>query len=334
MTITTFGSDLGKALYHAVWQLVRDTFFDTNRLSHWDAYEHQFASQIIDEPSALRCIDEMLSSLGDPYTERIVARASAPAVGQSATSADAVPAQETAEKQQPEPVMAVLRPDGMGYIRILSFDRADIFELVKAGVQKISGCDGVVLDLRQNSGGRMHEALASCGFFLKDGLLATLELRNEDGLTKMQYALSPTEFFANETRPDGTSHSEMYERPEPMFAGKPIVLLINRRTASSGEMMTAALVQNGEEGKVCLVGSGETPGKGIGQNDYTFLEGHVRIRITRTRWFTPGGEWLGNCGQTERNGIAPEVVVENDRGVEGVQAAFRELRRMLDADKS
>jgi C-terminal processing protease CtpA/Prc len=325
MSITTSASDLGRELYHAIWQLVGQTFFDTKRLFNWHSREHQFDHLIVDEETALRYTDEMLASLGDTYTERVIAAPEACVNEETAAS--------TAEPSEiHEPVLAVLRPDGIGYLQILAFDRADIFDLVAAGVQKIAHCTGVILDLRNNSGGRMHETLASCGLFLNDGLLATLEIRDENGgMITREYALSPTEFFANVTYPNGSEISEMYERPAPVLAGKPLVILIGNRTASSAELMTAALVQNGEIGKVCMVGNGETRGKGIGQAEYEVFGGRVKIRVTRTRWLTPGGDWLGDCGQTERNGIAPDTIVLDDRGMEGLQAAFRELRRMLDA---
>ncbi|CAN5667778.1 hypothetical protein BH10CYA1_BH10CYA1_41790 [soil metagenome] len=323
MSITTTASDLGRELYRAVWQLVGQTFFDTSRLANWDSFEHRFDKQIVDEESALRCIDEMLASLNDTYTERVIPVAS--------VSCDTA---ETAA-QVSEPVMAVLRPDGIGYIRVLTFDRPDAFELVEQGAKKIANCAGVVLDLRNNSGGRMHDAMASCGLFLNDGLIVTTEMRHEDGgILTRQYALNETEFFANVTTPDGASTSERYARPAPVLAGKPIVILINKRTASAGELMLATLVQNGFPGKVLMVGNGATPGKGIGQAEYEVMDGKVKVRVTRTRWLTPGGDWLGDCGQTERNGIEPDVLVPEDRGMEGVQVAFVELRKMLDAAKA
>jgi len=112
------------------------------------------------------------------------------------------------------------------------------------------------------------------------------------------------------------------------------VILINKRTMSAAELMTAAIVQNGLAGKVLMVGNGPTPGKGIGQTNFLYLDGKYRVRVTRVRWLAPGGEWLGDCGQTERNPIEPDVLVPDDHGVEGVQVAFKELRKMLDASKT
>jgi len=313
----------GRELYHAIWALVKMTFFDTKRLADWDSYEHRFDEQIVDEETALRFADEMLASLGDTYTERVVA----PSTFVSPASADA-PA-KTVEKT-PD-VSSILAPNGIGYLRIGTFDKEGIVDEVALAVEKIADCKGVILDLRGNSGGRMFEALESCGFFLKEGLLATIKFRWEegDGLKVRQYFLNEDQFFSREELPNGKKGSELGTRRPPLLAGKPLVILLNRRTASAGELMICALVQNGIEGKVTMVGSGATPGKGIGQAEYDVLDGKARVRVTRCHWFAPGGEWLGDCGQTERNSIEPDHFVEGDSGPEALKVAADQLKAML-----
>lgn len=327
MSIPNFTPDLGRVLLHAVWQLANGMFFDTKRLKGWKKLKHQFDDDIVDEESALNAIDRLLSTLKDPYTERIVS----PATGE-ANTARAVPADSnTLDITQ---VISIIRPDGMAYLRIPDFDSDETYERVKAGAEKLAACDGIVVDLRHNTGGRMHDAMALCGLFLRDGVVATLKTREESKVTTRVYALSDTEFFANVESPKGEKHSERFERLQAIFAGKPLVLLIDECTASSAELMTLALVQNGEEGKVCMVGSGPTPGKGIGQAEFSFLGGQVRVRITRLKWFMPSNDWLGDCGQTKKDGIMPDVIVTDKRLVEGTKAAFRELRKMIDAQKT
>jgi hypothetical protein len=83
-----------------------------------------------------------------------------------------------------------------------------------------------------------------------------------------------------------------------------------------------------------MVGSAATAGKGIGQADYEVGNGQVKLRVTRCHWFAPGGEWLGDCGQTERNGIDPETLVEGDTGPEALKVAADELRKMLTAHEA
>lgn len=313
----------GRELYHAIWAMVKAAFFDTKRLADWCSYEHKFDEQIVDEETALRFADEMLASLGDTYTERVAA----PSMFVSRQSAD----DRIDREPPPADVASVLTPTGIGYLRISTFDKEGVVEEIAAAVARIADCKGVILDLRHNSGGRMFEALESCGFFLEEGLLATIKFRWEEGegIKTRQYAVTKDEFFANEELPNGTRTSHPGTRRPPLLAGKPLVILINHRTASAGELMICALVQNGIAGQVLMVGSGSTPGKGIGQAEYDILDGKAKVRITRCHWFAPGGEWLGDCGQTERNAIDPDVLVEKDHGPEGLKAASDELKKML-----
>ncbi|HEY9732276.1 MAG TPA: S41 family peptidase [Drouetiella sp.] len=326
MTDTSNAPDLGRALYHAVWNLVGQTFFDTARLASWGDFEHRFDGEIVDEDSAFTRIDQMLDSLGDDFT--FIQRAQKSELpSTTASDSDAVVAIE--------PVMAVLRPDGIGYMHIRTLDCPGILDKIEAGAQKIAGCDGFVLDLRNNVGGDVQVTAAACGNFLEEGLVTTMETRDSKGIHRTQYALSRDEFFANEYPPDGPPTTTRYQRSAPVLAGKPLVILINKRTMSAAELMTAALVQQGVPGQVLMVGTDPTPGKGIGGTNYTFMDGKYRVRITRVRWYAPGGDWLGDCGQTVSNPIEPDITVHDDHdGVKSLHTAFREVRRMLDAARA
>ena len=56
----------------------------------------------------------------------------------------------------------------------------------------------------------------------------------------------------------------------------------------------------------------------------------MRLSVTRSRWYTPYGEWLGDCGQTVSNGIEADVVLPQDTGPEGLQEGIKLLRQMVD----
>ena len=58
----------GRAIYQAVWQIVATDFFDTSRLSDWQAWQNRFDDQIVDSDSGLSFARLMLQSLGDRYT--------------------------------------------------------------------------------------------------------------------------------------------------------------------------------------------------------------------------------------------------------------------------
>lgn len=345
MNISKTASTQGLELYHAIWELVGVTFFDKSRLANWNSWEHKFDHLIDSEETALRYADEMLASLNDTYTERLIAPSTfvlPSSADESATPGSSPASGNTpAAAEKPADVMSALSPSKIGYLRISSFDREDIVELVEAAVAKIATCAGVILDLRGNSGGRMHQAMECCGFFLDQGLLATLKFRHEEGVKIRQYFLNEDQFFLTDEVHGATGNgtvstlpSDLYKRRTATLFGKPLVILLNRRTASASEMMICALVQNGIAGQVHMVGSAATAGKGIGQADYEVGNGQIKLRVTRCHWFAPGGEWLGDCGQTERNGIDPETLVDGDTGPEALKVAADELRKMLNAHEA
>lgn len=318
--------DKGLALFAAAWRTVRVNFFDTQRLADldFDQYEHRFDERIVDEESALACVEEMLSVLGDRFTclER-------------PEPVTAVPSEVPAE-EVPKPVFAGVSSDNIGVLRILTFDREDIVDLVREAAKKLTDCKALLIDVRANNGGRMHECLAVASIFVGNGLLSTVKTREEGVLITREYYVNEEQFFATEAREgeDGPVIMHRYEREEPVLAGKPFVLLIHTRTASAAELFSCAIVLNGEPGKVSSVGVGKTRAKGIGQFSYdlpcTMAGAVVRLSVTRSRWYSPSGEWLGDCGQTVSNGIEADVVLPQDTGPEGLQEGMKLLRQMVD----
>jgi C-terminal processing protease CtpA/Prc len=310
------------ALYHAIWLRVKDTFIDVARLVDWNSWEHRFDESIDSDETALQCADAMLASLGDPYTERVISQAPVASHEMTAETVSSDSAQQV--------VQSVLRPDGIAYLRISSFDRGDIADLVQASLSKIADCKAIVLDLRHNGGGRIDQVLKCLCYFVKNGLLTTVELRHEDGIKSIQYFVNEGQFYARETSPDGSQTTELYERRQPVFAGKPLVLNMDSRTASGGEMMIASLAQNAEDGQVRIVGRGKTPGKGIGQLENDILDGRACVQITRSRWLAPGGEWIGDCGQTKSDGLEPDIVVSEGHVTACFEASLKAINEMLE----
>ena len=351
MLDTTSASSRGRALYHAIWQLVAENFFDTSRLADWPSWQHRFDEQITDESSAQRFAVEMLASLGDEFTRLTVTSHSSTANndggdnevpgtnaadnnGSQGDSNTAAPSEAPEDATEKPPVTALLGASKIAYLRIGTFDRDDIVGLVDAGIAKLKGCEGVILDLRDNVGGGVEKALECCSHFLVDGLLATLKFRFESGLKVREYLLNGSEFYYKDTFPDGSTTSKALTRHTATLALKPIVILLNGRTMSASEVMICTVVQNGFPGMVTMVGSAPTPGKGIGQMDFEVPDGNCSVRITVCHWFAPGGEWLGDFGQTVSNGIEPDTLVPNDRGPEALEVAAKALRKMLGREEA
>lgn len=314
----------GRKLFAAAWRTVRVNFFDTQRLADvgFDKLEHQFDERIVDEESALACIEEMLSCLNDRFTclERPEPVSETVSTGQT--------------EEEPKPVFAGISSDNIGILRILTFDRKDIVDQLREAAQKLAGCKALLVDVRYNTGGHMHECLAAVGLLVANGQLATVKTRENGVFITREYYVNEEQFFATETREgqDGPVIMHRYEREAPVLAGKPLVFLLHTRTASAAELFACAVVLNSAPATTTSVGVGKTRAKGIGQFSYELpcsIPG-VRLSVTRSRWYTPYGEWLGDCGQTVSNGIEADVVLPQDTGPEGLQEGIKLLRQMVD----
>jgi carboxyl-terminal processing protease len=169
------------------------------------------------------------------------------------------------------------RVDGekLGYVRMLSFSE-DSSELLKRAVEKVEGegAEGILLDLRQNPGGLLEQAVLSASIFLPKGEVVV----------------------STKSRTQGDSTHETVGGNLP---AKPLVVLVNGGTASAAEILTAALLDNG---KATTVGE-TTYGKGVFQEEHSLANGGA-LKMTVGEYFTPNGE---NLART--HGIHPQVRV-------------------------
>lgn len=162
-----------------------------------------------------------------------------------------------------------MRDDGIGYARLYDFN-ATASETLEDGLDTLldRGADGIVLDLRQNPGGWLNQAIEVADLFLDDGLIAVE--RFSDGRQR--------EFKADPG-----------DRAEEI----PLVVLVDGGTASASEIVAGAL-QDQQRAK--LVGSA-TFGKGSVQQPFDLSDGS-ELRVTVALWFTPEGQPIQNRGLT------------------------------------
>jgi carboxyl-terminal processing protease len=190
--------------------------------------------------------------------------------------------------------------DELGYVRMLSFSESSS-ELLKRAVEKVEkeGAEGIVLDLRHNPGGLLEEAVLSASIFLpKDEVVVTTKSRTQGDST-------------HETVGDN-------------LPAKPLVVLVDGGTASAAEILTAALV---DDGNATTVGE-TTYGKGVFQEEHSLANGGA-LKMTVGEYFTPDGE---NLAKT--HGIHPDVRVPfKPRGKADNQKAraLQVLRRKVGA---
>ncbi len=178
-----------------------------------------------------------------------------------------------------ESVEGKLLEPGYGYVRIRSFqertgdDLRHEFEALRE--QSGGTLAGFVLDLRDNPGGLLDQAVKVADFWLRDGLIVYTQGRVES---------QRQEFRAH---PDGDASSY------------PMVVLVNAGSASASEIVAGALQ---DQKRALLLGTA-TFGKGSVQTVYP-LEDGSGLRLTTALYYTPSGRSI------QAVGIEPDIVVE------------------------
>jgi carboxyl-terminal processing protease len=185
----------------------------------------------------------------------------------------------------------------LGYVRLVSFSEGAHAALRRA-VEKVEdqGAEGIVLDLRGNGGGLLEEAVLTASIFLpKDEVVVTTDSR--------------------------TQGHAVYKTAGDDLPAVPVVVLIDRNTASAAEILTAALA---DDAGAKVVGT-PSYGKGVFQQEVNLSNGGA-LKLTIGEYFTPDGVNLAG------RGIHPDVQARDlpqtvpDEGLEralGVLAAER-----------
>ena len=163
---------------------------------------------------------------------------------------------------------------GFDYVRLADFGTTSYDEVRKAMLQgKDHHARGYILDLRNNGGGLLDAAVQISSLFIPDGtIVATIDRNN-----------------ARETK----------EATHDTIGATPLVILVNKYTASASEI-TAGAVQDYKVGT--LIGT-KTFGKGIVQSIYNMSDGGA-LKITTARYVTPLGRDI------HHRGIQPDIVVD------------------------
>jgi carboxyl-terminal processing protease len=157
---------------------------------------------------------------------------------------------------------AFLLDSETGYLRISDFTETTEDELHEGLVKlQMEGAKKLVLDLRDNPGGLLDQAVAVSNKFLKKGALIVYTRGRTDG--------SDYDYVANRA----SSHLDM-----------PLVVLVNRGSASASEIVSGA-IQDHDRG---LIVGENTFGKGLVQSIYRISEGNG-LALTTAQYFTPSG---------------------------------------------
>jgi carboxyl-terminal processing protease len=173
--------------------------------------------------------------------------------------------------------------DDVGYIRITQFNEQSTDGLKKsiADISSQLGSDkvkGFVIDLRNNPGGLLDQAISVSDAFLERGEIVSTRGRDPD----------ETQRFS--------------ARPGDLTKGKPVIVLINGGSASASEIVAGALQ---DHHRATLVGT-RSFGKGSVQTIIPLGSGNGALRLTTARYFTPSGRSI------QAKGISPDIEVLQD----------------------
>jgi carboxyl-terminal processing protease len=171
----------------------------------------------------------------------------------------------------------------IAHVRLSSFTSGAHGE-VRDAVDKLlgKGAQGVVLDLRNNGGGLLNEAVLISSIFIDDGTIVST-----DGRTRPKRVFEATG-----------------DAIDPKI---PVVVLVNGESASASEIVTGALQ---DRHRAEVVGT-HTFGKGVFQEVRRLSNGGA-LDITVGEYFTPSGRNLGGGGVKQGAGIQPDVKAEDD----------------------
>lgn len=179
------------------------------------------------------------------------------------------------------PVKYNVEGDDVGYIRVTTFNEQTTANLQKAveDLKKQVGpkLKGYIIDLRNNPGGLLDQAISVSDAFLDQGAIVLTRGRNLE-----------------ETQRSNA-------RPGDITDGQKIVVLINGGSASASEIVAGALQ---DHHRATIIGT-RSFGKGSVQTIIP-LGSNGALRLTTARYYTPSGRSI------QAKGIAPEVVVEEE----------------------
>lgn len=173
------------------------------------------------------------------------------------------------------------REGSVGYIRISYFNEKTT-EKLKEAVQAIQADEpltGVIIDLRNNPGGTLDQAVSVTSLFIGKGKI--VEVRSRDPHKSMIYEA------------DG----------QEVLKGIPLIILTNNGSASASEIMAGAL----KDHKRAIILGKTTLGKGSVQGLFP-LGGRGAIKLTISRFYTPLGH------EIQGKGIIPDIIVEPNLG--------------------
>ena len=167
----------------------------------------------------------------------------------------------------------LIENENMLYVRVVSFDK-NIVGDVKEAIQKNKGVKGIVLDLRNNPGGLLNQAVELVGLFVDEGIIVSQKGRVE------------------------SDNAEYKATKAGTLTKIPLVVLVNGGSASASEIVSGAL----QDHKRAIIIGEKTFGKGSVQAVLPVVDNEA-IRLTIARYYLPSGRTI------QAEGVTPDLMV-------------------------
>ena len=185
----------------------------------------------------------------------------------------------TREIIQVASVKSEVLDEKIGYIRLTSFNENSDDQIKKKikEFKKNKNIEGYILDLRNNPGGLLGQAIKISDFFLDDGEIVSTKGRKKN------------------------ENQKWFAREGDIINGKALIVLINKGSASASEIVAGALK---EHKRAVLVGE-KSYGKGSVQSIIP-LKNRGAIRLTISKYYLPSGKSISEVG------VTPDITVEEE----------------------
>ncbi len=196
-----------------------------------------------------------------------------------------------------------LLENGIGYVKLAQFQDRTSQELTEAiaGLETQNGAElsGLILDLRNNPGGLLTEAIDVVDEFIDSGLIVSVRGRTRD-----------------QTR-------EYYATKNGSFQTFPVVVIVNDGSASASEVVAEAL----QDSKRAVILGTKTFGKGSVQTIIK-LEDGSGLKLTTAKFYAPSGRSINEVG------VTPDIKVENSEDQDKQLESAINILNSSEADKT
>lgn len=281
-------------MYQQTWQTLDRKYFFRENMGDWSRWQHKYDGKLTSLSETEAAIKEMVGSLKDQYSFFLDGKD---------TSVKAADSKKTGI------VTSEMLADEIGYIQVDTFNSRNTAKEIFTALQQLHSAKAIILDLQDNRGGYIDEAIHATSFFLQEGAFVTMATQESATERKLVPLKIAKEFYSS------VDSGRLTERHEAAIAKHlPIVILVDSDTASASEMLAGCLQ---EHKRAVLIGQ-QTFGKGVAQ-EFKSLSFDTSLRYTFADWTLPVS---GKC--IHKVGLTPDVIVQPKESAK--DAAVKYLR--------